>query len=358
MTSQITLPGSRGVELEGWLVSRVGGILRPVEVDGSVVQRLTTVNALPVRYSVARESGEGAIEAVGFPASSLKEAIDNVDQFERRAAEEGLDVVFSCRSPCDASHADTLETPKSRFLAIIAASKEETSRAGRPEDWKRLLLQNGFAATHLHSKYAGMRLDGDDVDVRLLGVANVINNFGPVIADIICSKHGVDNRGHLAIFARWAAPERFSRFGMWYRSFEDMKQQVSRMTRFVRLVSGDKEHGVWEKDLETPLDWAADEDVSTLGLWHLCRLRKKFGTSETRVLPSLAAKVRRSALCDLDAFQNFLVSIIEPRDVEVEGVHEFMSRPIWREITRYAIGSHASIPYGFSRADWDSLVLG
>jgi hypothetical protein len=346
-----------GIELEGWAVRYDGKKILPVEI-GPLLPALLRSNGMPVPGSIFRESGHGSIEFAGHPASSVETAVDHILQMHRRVTEDGLTIRFTCRSPYhDSVQARTLQTEKSRFKAIVEASKLETARINAgPDDWRVLLEQNYFAATHLHLSFPGMRITADDVDHRLLFAANVLNNVGPRVARIICDKYGIDNAGHLKIFSSWAAPERFPYYNLWFRSFDDLRTQLGAITRFIYCVDGDKENGDWAPDLRTPLQWGV-HDVAELGLWHLCRIRTAYETLETRILPAVPLELLAPVTRDLDEFITFLVSIAEQGDCEVAGFGDFQEKPVWQEIAAFPIGGVKTIPARYSRENWTSDFL-
>src|SRR5581483_2195397 len=169
---------------------------------------------------------------------------------------------------------------------------------------------------------------------------------------ILCKKYGLDNKGHLGIFSKWAAPERFPHFGLWFSSFDDLRRHFGRIPRFIRCVDGDKENGVWEPDLVTPLTWG-EHDVAELGIWHLCRLRTGYGTIETRILPALPLELLAPVVRDLDRFITHLVLMASEHDCIFENFQECSGSKVWCEITKFHIGGFDTLPITYTKKMWD-----
>lgn len=351
-----------GIELEGWAYRRKLTGLMPVDVS-EVLPRLTAPNGVPVTGNIFRESGTGSIEFAGFAAPTVAEAVDNILNLHRRAAEHRVPVIFSCKSPYpDWVHegVKTLEVAKSRFLAIVEASRREVAEiGGSEEDHRRLHMQNFFAALHLHASFEGLPVTRERVAEEMIFVNDVLNLLGPRIAKVLCRKYGVDNAGHLGIFSGWAAPYRFSQYGQWFGSFEGMLQRLSRMTRFITCVEGTKEDGTWAPDLVTPMQWN-DHDVAELGIWHMSRLRTRQGTIEVRFMPSVPLEYLPDVAHDIAELVQYLVEIAPSRPYGAGGnVDEFMESRLWTALGQHEIGGQADWqPRIYTKELWQRDVFG
>ncbi|MBV9158984.1 MAG: hypothetical protein JO019_00080 [Candidatus Kaiserbacteria bacterium] len=353
MRQPLKLPGLVGGEVETWACEMSNGILVPRDVT-PLIDTLKQANGIPILGTLTRESGIGSIEFASTPVTTIWELVDQVYHFQRRCTEEGIDVRYTCAMPYGVhEQPDTLQVSgsKSRFAAIVEASKRETAKLGRPDDWRLLLQQNNYAATHLHRSFDGMRIARHAVDIRLIYAANVMRFVAPRVARILCDKHNVDNRGHLQIFKGWGDPRRFAQPDVWHRSFAHMQDWYAQIPRFICSIDGDQEKGQWQVDLERPTIWARD-DLGDVGFWHLCRIRTKQGTLEFRLLPAMSPEHLRSALTDLDDFVCFLVSIASAEGCNVESVEAFKKTDDWKKITDFPIGGAAKIPANYDQLAW------
>lgn len=343
----------RGIELEGWTIRRESGGFMPVDITNHL-PKLSQANGVPLSGNIFRESGIGSIELAGNPSDQLEQAVDNVLNLHRLTTEHGLSVMFRNKSPYpEYIHAAaTLETPKSRFKAIVDASKAEVARIGSdPEDWRALLLQNLYAATHVHMSFDGLAVRGDFVAEEMIFANDVLNLIGPRVAKVICRKYCFDNTGHLGIFSKWAAPERFSSYGQWFGSFDGLCRKMNAITRFIHCVDGDKENGTWAPDLMTPMVWG-DHDVAELGIWHFSRLRTRQGTIEVRILPSVPIECLADVVRDIDELVAFLVSIA-PSTPRFDSPQTFMASDLWREVEKFRLGGQLDwLPVVYTREMW------
>src|SRR3989344_3779620 len=289
-----------GFENEAWAIKRDGKDIIPVDVSGT----LESLNRDAFCGMFGREPGLGSIELIGDPAPTVEAAAENISKLHECAVAHGLAIEYSARSPY------TTEIPSA--------------------------VEPGIPKNR-----------------RMLFVMNMMNYVGPRIARILCDKYDVDNIGHLSLSAAWADERRFPAYGRWFPTPNDFKRYLGSLKRLIRLVKGDKEHGVYAIDLATPMEWGTPGDVGA-GMWTFCRLRPTLGTIEVRLLPSWPVGLIADVGTDLYEFVEFLVA--EAPEEPIRSVAELVQSPVWEKITSFKIGGIAPIPSVYSRSMWQSDV--
>ena len=341
-----------GFENEAWAIKRDGKDILPVDVSGT----LENLNRDAFCGMFGREPGLGSIELIGDPAPNVEAAAENISKLHECAVAHGLAIEYSARSPYTTEIPSAVEPgiPKDRPIKLWTAARLEVLRSGRPEsDWERVKWSNHLAALHMHIRFDDFPISKYHIDRRMLFVMNMMNYVGPRIARILCDKYDVDNIGHLSLSAAWADERRFPAYGRWFPTPNDFKRYLGSLKRLIRLVKGDKEHGVYAIDLATPMEWGTPGDVGA-GMWTFCRLRPTLGTIEVRLLPSWPVGLIADVGTDLYEFVEFLVA--EAPEEPIRSVAELVQSPVWEKITSFKIGGIAPIPSVYSRSMWQSDV--